>query len=75
MEMAIGRSRWAPSLGSSAGARLTVILRFGKVKPELTRALRTRSRDSLMVLAAMPTILKAGRPLFESPSTSIRRPS
>ncbi len=47
----------------------------GKEKSELTRALLTRSRASEMVLLAIPTILKAGRPLFMSPSTSTMRPS
>ncbi len=47
----------------------------GKVKPELVRALLTRSLASLMVLFAIPTILKAGRPRFISPSTSTSRPS
>ena len=47
----------------------------GNEKPELVRALLTRSRASEMVLLAIPTILKAGRPLFISPSTSTMRPS
>ncbi len=40
---------------------MTIFL-SGKEKPELIRALLTRSLDSLMVLSAIPTILKAGRP-------------
>ena len=59
----------------SAGARLMVTFLSGKEKSELTRALLTRSRASEMVLLAIPTILKAGRPLFMSPSTSTMRPS
>lgn len=59
---AMGRSRWEPSLVSSAGARLIVTFLVGKRKSELTRAERTRSRDSVIVLLAMPTILKQGRP-------------
>ena len=47
----------------------------GNEKPELVMALLTRSRASETVLLAMPTILKAGRPLFMSPSTSTIRPS
>lgn len=73
MEMAMGRSKWAPSLCRLAGARLMVIFLSGKEKPELTMALRTRSLDSVMVLFAMPTMLKAGRPRLESPSTLTRR--
>ena len=72
---AMGRSRWEPSFNRSAGARLIVTRLSGKEKPELVMALLTRSRASEMVLFAIPTILKAGRPLFMSPSTSTMRPS
>ena len=75
IDKAIGRSKYAPSLGSSAGAKLMVTFLSGNEKSEFTTALRTRSRDSLMVLLAIPTILKAGSPLFISPSTSTSLPS
>ncbi len=72
---AMGKSRPVPFFISSAGARLIVTFLSGKEKSELTRAERTRSLASLMVLLAMPTMLKAGRPLFISPSTSTIEPS
>ncbi len=72
---AIGRSRWVPSLGNSAGARLMVTFLAGKVKPELVMAERTRSRASKMVLVAMPTMLKLGRLLALSASTVTILPS
>lgn len=75
MAMAMGRSRWEPFLVSSAGARLIVTFLVGKMRPELEMADRTRSLASEMVLLAIPTILKAGRPLFILPSTSIISPS
>ncbi len=75
IKRAMGKSKKAPSFKSSAGARLTVILVAGKVKFEFIMALLTRSRDSETVLLAIPTILKAGRPLLESLSTSTMRPS
>src|SRR3989304_1282451 len=43
---AIGRSKAAPSLRRSAGARFTVMRSFGKAKPALRIAVRTRSRLS-----------------------------
>lgn len=66
MLIAMGRSRLVVFLVRSAGARLTVILRAGKSKPELLSALLTRSLASLTVRVAMPTILKAGRLRAES---------
>ncbi len=66
---AIGRSRCEPSLTSSAGARLMVTFLSGKDRSELVMAERTRSRASVIVLLAMPTILKAGRLLAILPST------
>lgn len=72
---AMGRSRWEPFLANSAGARLIVTFLVGKMRPELAIADRTRSRASETVLLAIPTILKAGRPLLALPSTSIIWPS
>src|ERR1700738_4297986 len=52
-------SYWRPSLGRSAGARLTVIRRAGSASPDATRAARTRSRqEQLENNVAMPTAMK-----------------
>ncbi len=72
--MAMGKSRPGLSFGRSAGARLIVTFLAGNWKPELVIAARTRSRASETVLAAIPTILKVGRPRLESPSTSTNLP-
>src|ERR1700738_4269268 len=55
-------SYWRPSLGRSAGARLTVIRRAGSASPDATRAARTRSRASDTALSGRPTTLNAGSP-------------
>jgi hypothetical protein len=47
MPSAIGRSKRPDSLGRSAGARLTVMRRWGNSKPQFWIAARTRSRASL----------------------------
>lgn len=75
MAIAIGRSRLEPVLMRFAGARLTVVLRAGKVRSEFWIALLTRSLDSAMVLSPIPTRLKAGRPLVRLASTSMILPS
>ena len=69
MARAMGRSKRPPRLGISAGARLTVILRSGHLKWEQSRALRTRSLDSLTELSGKPTTEKPGRPLLRCAST------
>jgi hypothetical protein len=46
MAMAMGRANAVPSLGISAGARLTVRRRMGKSKPAFRIDARTRSRAS-----------------------------
>ena len=74
MANAMGKSRWVPSLRSSAGARLMTTLCLGKLKYELRKAERIRSRLSSMILLARPTMLKQGRPCTRSPSTVTRRP-
>ena len=73
--MAIARSRDAPVLRSSAGARLTVMRRGGKTNPALRIAPRTRSRASWTAVSASPTIVKPGRPGATSTSTRMSRPS
>ena len=62
MPRAMGRSNRPPSLGRSAGARLTVMRRWGNSKPLLTSAERTRSRLSRTAVSPMPTMVKAGSP-------------
>ena len=74
MLIAMGKSREEPLLIRSAGARLMMILCFGKEKSEFTTALLTRSLDSRIVLSPIPTRLKLGRPLLVVPSTSISWP-
>ena len=70
MPTAMGRSKAAPSLRRSAGARLTVILRWGKLKPLLRSAERTRSRLSRTVRSGSPTTVNMGNPAARSTSTS-----
>ena len=71
MASAIGRSNCDPSFGSSAGAKLTINLPFGKSRDEFFIALRTLSRDSSIALLPIPTICRLGSPFDMSPSTSI----
>ena len=72
MPTAIGKSYAAPSLGISAGARLTVIFFGGKSKPLLIIAVFTRSRASSTALLASPTMVNPGNPaVATSTSTSI----
>src|SRR5690606_13629183 len=59
----IGRSKPPPSLGRSAGARFTVMRRFGNWKPLLTMALLTRSLLSRTAASGSPTMDRAGSPL------------
>ena len=75
MAMAMPRSSAEPALGTSAGARLTVIRRGGWTKPLLRRAPRTRSRASRRAASASPTIVKPGSPGATSTSTRTGRPS
>ena len=55
---AIGRSKDAPALRMSAGARFTVTRCGGNSKPEFRIALRTRSRLSRTLASGSPTIVK-----------------
>jgi hypothetical protein len=66
---AIGKSNRPPLLGSSAGARLTVMRWSGQEKCEHSNALRTRSLDSLTELSGKPTTEKLGSPLLRWAST------
>src|SRR5262245_35640759 len=69
MPRAIGRSKEAPSLRTSAGARFTVIRSWGKAKPALRIAVRTRSRLSRTAESGRPTVMNAGKPGDTSTST------
>ena len=71
IDRAIGKSKWVPSLGSSAGARLMTILPFGKSSSEFFIALLTRSFASSIALLPSPIICRFGSPADRSPSTSI----
>ncbi|CSB79251.1 Uncharacterised protein [Vibrio cholerae] len=64
MPSAIGKSKRPPSLGKSAGAKLTVMRFAGNSKRELMIALRTRSRDSFTVVSGNPTKVNPGIPLL-----------
>ena len=75
MPRAMARSSDAPPLRRSAGARLIVIRRGGKVKPALRIAPRTRSRASWSAVSARPTMVKPGKPGATSTSTRMNRPS
>ena len=74
MPSAIGRSKAAPSLRRSAGARLTVMRSTGKSKPAFRMAARTRSRLSRTVESGSPTVVKDGSPEVTSTSTRRWRP-
>ena len=75
MPSAIGTSNAAPSLRTSAGARLIVILRAGKVNPVCRIAARTRSLASCTAASGKPTTVTAGNPCARSTSTSTSAPS
>ncbi len=55
---AIGKSKWLPSFGRSAGARLTVMWVHGRPRPIAWSAFRTRSRLSATALSGKPTMAK-----------------
>ena len=54
MASAIAKSKLDPLLGSQAGDRETVTLRFGQLSLLLVSAARTRSRDSLRAASGNP---------------------
>ena len=68
----MGRSKAEPSFLMSAGARFTVILLSGKSYSELAIAAPTRSLPSFTAPCGNPTVVKDGRPLAISVSTSTR---
>ena len=59
---AMGRSKWLPSFGMSAGERLTVIFFDGSAMDRAESADCTRSRASLTALSGRPTMEKRGIP-------------
>src|SRR5262252_11230343 len=75
MPSAMGRSKEAPSLRTSAGARFTVMRSEGKGKPALRMAVRTRSRLSRTAESGSPTVVNAGSPAVTSTSTRTSTPS
>ena len=56
-------------LAQCAGARLTVSRFCGNSRPELSRAARTRSRDSRIARSGRPTSVNVGSPRRTSTST------
>ncbi len=72
---AIGRSKWLPSLGRSAGLRLIVIRLLGRAMAIAPSAARTLSRASDTALSGRPTIEKAGIPAESAHCTSTMRAS
>ena len=65
---AIGRSKPAPTLRTSAGDRFTVIRVRGNSKPELRIAVRTRSPLSRTLASGRPTSVRPGKPFETSTS-------
>src|SRR4029450_10114527 len=65
----MGRSNRPPSLGRSAGARLTVIRPAGNSKWAVASAERTRSLLSLTTASGKPTMERLGSPAPRCTST------
>jgi hypothetical protein len=72
---AMGKSKWLPSFGRSAGERLIVIRFEGNAIAMEFSALRTRSRASDTALSGRPTTEKAGNPGETAHCTSTMRAS
>jgi hypothetical protein len=75
MPMAMGRSRLAPLLRISAGARLTVTRRSGKGRSVPAMAARTRAALSRTAASGRPTRSTRGRSELIRTSTSTATPS
>ena len=71
----MGRSKCEPSLGRSAGERLTVMRRMGSAMDRAESAARTRSRASDTALSGRPTTPKFGMPGARAHCTSTIRAS
>ena len=67
--IAIGRSKWLPSLRLAAGDRFIVMRCIGKSQPEFMSAERTLSLASRIVADGRPTVYIAGSPCEMSVST------
>src|ERR1017187_3500895 len=74
MPNAIGKSKVGPSFFTSAGARLMVVRPIGNLKPELLRAVVTRSRDSFTAASGRPTMTISVSPQPALTSTSTGKP-
>ena len=74
-EIQIAKSKLDPLFGSHAGDKETVTLRFGHTSPQLTIALRTRSRDSDKAASGNPNSEYPGSPSAISTSTPTTWPS
>ena len=72
---AMGRSKWLPSFGRSAGERLMVMRFDGKAMDRADRAARTRSFASDTALSGNPTSVSAGTPGETAHCTSTSRAS
>ena len=75
MPTAIGKSRPAPLLRISAGARLTVTRRSGKGRPVPAMAARTRAALSRTAASGSPTMSTRGSCELIRTSTSTATPS
>ena len=73
--MQIAKSKLDPLFGSHAGDNETVTLRLGQTSPQLTIALRTRSRDSDNAASGKPNNEYPGNPSAISTSTPTTWPS
>src|SRR5260221_11594350 len=72
MPTAMGRSKRPPSLGKSAGDKLTVMRPVGKSKPVVSSAERTRSLLSRTTASGRPTMANVGSPDPKWTSTRTR---
>ena len=70
--IAIGKSNRPPSLGKSAGARLTVMRLAGYLNWAFINALLTRSCASFTVFSGRPTKVNPGFPLLKCTSMVTR---
>ena len=68
------KSKLDPLLGNQAGERETVTFLFGHVSKQLTRAARTRSRDSESAVSGNPKSAYIGKPSAMSASTVTNEP-
>ena len=72
---AIAKSKWLPSFGMSAGAKLTMTRLAGMARPEAVSAACTRSLDSATALSGKPTKMNRTCPLATCTCTSTGRAS